>query len=533
MKWNAYAANACETFNYGEIEDYGIVLGAGSTSSCSDGIQNGNETGVDCGGPDCAPCSTCNDGIQNGSETGVDCGGPDCAPCATCNDGIQNGSETGVDCGGPDCAACPTNSTCDLVSFITSSPYGYGGGQDNGQATVLNENTIMIENNAWKAIDFNYNITANTMISFEYASTVPGEISGIAFDTDLSLSSNRTFKLSGSQSWGISNYNNYTDLGVWKSYSIPVGDFYTGTFNHLVFVADYDASPQNSNAYFRNIQVYENAGSCTNPDPLNGSPINQSQDCTAEGNILLEKWSNIGGGVDVSLIPVTTTPTSTQNVSLFEMPLNTADNYGVRMRGYICAPQTGNYTFWISSDDNGELWLSTNDDVANKQLIANVPGWTPSRDWTKYAQQKSVEIALVEGQSYYIEALVKEQSGGDNLAVGWTLPNGVVERPIQGSYLSPGGPITDFNFEGSKEVVEDNALIYPNPTSDVINIQTSGAAYDKATIGVFNANGQMLKTTQHLGQQSVIELSDFDNGLYIIQIYKSNGETEIFKIVKT
>lgn len=77
--------------------------------TCNDGIQNGSETGVDCGGPDCAACPTCNDGIQNGNETGIDCGGPDCAPCATCNDGIQNGSETGVDCGGPDCAPCNTS----------------------------------------------------------------------------------------------------------------------------------------------------------------------------------------------------------------------------------------------------------------------------------------------------------------------------------------------------------------------------------------------------------------------------------------
>ena len=49
-------------------------------AACFDGIQNGTETGVDCGG-DCAPCPTCDDGIQNGQETGVDCGGPDCAPC--------------------------------------------------------------------------------------------------------------------------------------------------------------------------------------------------------------------------------------------------------------------------------------------------------------------------------------------------------------------------------------------------------------------------------------------------------------------
>ncbi|MCZ2102567.1 MAG: M12 family metallo-peptidase, partial [Chitinophagales bacterium] len=47
--------------------------------------------------------ATCNDGIKNGKETGIDCGGPDCPACPTCNDGIKNGKETGIDCGGPDC----------------------------------------------------------------------------------------------------------------------------------------------------------------------------------------------------------------------------------------------------------------------------------------------------------------------------------------------------------------------------------------------------------------------------------------------
>jgi hypothetical protein len=51
-----------------------------------------------------ASCATCTDGIQNQGETGVDCGGP-CSACATCTDGIQNQGETGVDCGGP-CVAC-------------------------------------------------------------------------------------------------------------------------------------------------------------------------------------------------------------------------------------------------------------------------------------------------------------------------------------------------------------------------------------------------------------------------------------------
>ncbi len=89
--------------SFGSSETTNFCLG-GTTPSCNDGVQNGNETGVDCGGS-CTACPTCNDGIQNGSETGVDCGGS-CSACPTCNDGIQNGNETGVDCGG----SCPN--TC-------------------------------------------------------------------------------------------------------------------------------------------------------------------------------------------------------------------------------------------------------------------------------------------------------------------------------------------------------------------------------------------------------------------------------------
>ncbi len=76
--------------------------------TCDDNIQNGLETGVDCGGPDCPACPpSCNDGIMNQDETGIDCGGSICPACPTCTDGQQNGDETGVDCGGPDCPACP------------------------------------------------------------------------------------------------------------------------------------------------------------------------------------------------------------------------------------------------------------------------------------------------------------------------------------------------------------------------------------------------------------------------------------------
>ncbi|MEL6923973.1 MAG: M43 family zinc metalloprotease, partial [Bacteroidota bacterium] len=116
-------------FNSSQTTNF--CVGAGTGPTCSDGIQNGDETGVDCGGPDCPACPpapTCTDGVQNGSETGVDCGGPDCPACPvepTCDDGVQNGNETGVDCGGPDCAPCDTGGGCtDVTLTLVLDNYG-------------------------------------------------------------------------------------------------------------------------------------------------------------------------------------------------------------------------------------------------------------------------------------------------------------------------------------------------------------------------------------------------------------------------
>ncbi len=74
----------------------------------------------------CPGCPRCDDGVQNGDETGVDCGGSSCAACPSCNDGVQNGDETGVDCGGSCLTSCPT---CVPVTYDASTMVASTGGQ--------------------------------------------------------------------------------------------------------------------------------------------------------------------------------------------------------------------------------------------------------------------------------------------------------------------------------------------------------------------------------------------------------------------
>ncbi len=159
--------------------------------------------------------------------------------------------------------------------------------------------------------------------------------------------------------------------------------------------------------------------------------------CKAQtGSITMETWANITGSA-ISTIPVNSAPTSATSISQFEAPRNTGDNYGRRIRGYIYPPVSGNYTFWIASDNNSELWLSTTSLPQNKVKIASVTGWTNYREWTKYTTQKSVVKYLTAGQKYYIEALHKEQNLADHISVGWQLPSGTQEMPVPGNRLSP------------------------------------------------------------------------------------------------
>jgi len=83
-------------------------------SSCNDMVLDGNETDVDCGGPYCdAAFKTCADGkhcLVGGDCFDKVCTGNVCQP-ASCSDGVKNGTETGVDCGGS-CSDAPTNQAC-------------------------------------------------------------------------------------------------------------------------------------------------------------------------------------------------------------------------------------------------------------------------------------------------------------------------------------------------------------------------------------------------------------------------------------
>ncbi|WP_255076195.1 PKD-like domain-containing protein, partial [Lacihabitans sp. CCS-44] len=179
------------------------------------------------------------------------------------------------------------------------------------------------------------------------------------------------------------------------------------------------------------------------------------------GNITYQTWTSIPGTTVSSLTTNSNYPNNPSSAILkntMEGDINGYDNIGGRLVGYIIPRTTGSYTFWISSDDNGELWLSTDSNPANRVKIAEVLGYTDSKQWNKYASQKSVAISLTAGQKYYIEAIYKEGTGGDNIAIGWAKPGqgttapsevipGTVLRPYTAAALAE--PVFEYSIDGT------------------------------------------------------------------------------------
>ncbi|MHC4743946.1 MAG: PA14 domain-containing protein, partial [Planctomycetota bacterium] len=169
------------------------------------------------------------------------------------------------------------------------------------------------------------------------------------------------------------------------------------------------------------------------------------------GYILREVWNDITGTAvsDLTSDPrYPDSPDSSELLTSFEGPTNSGvpNNYGSRLHGWLCVAETGYYTFWIATDDNGELWLSTDANPANAVLISWVSGWTTAGDFDDPDVTPSEPILLEGGQEYYISGLMKEGTGGDNIAAAWEcLDNGLEREVIPGYHLKPYVPVTAKN----------------------------------------------------------------------------------------
>lgn len=107
--------------------------------------------------------------------------------------------------------------------------------------------------------------------------------------------------------------------------------------------------------------------------------------------------------------------------------------HATRLRGYLVAPATGDYRFWLSSKNSANFYLSSvSGSKYHKRLIAQLSptigtvsgvNYYVAAKWDQYSSQMSEPIQLEEGDIYYLEVIhQKGHAGGGHVSLAWAVP---------------------------------------------------------------------------------------------------------------
>lgn len=221
------------------------------------------------------------------------------------------------------------------------------------------------------------------------------------------------------------------------------------------------------------------------------------------GGVSYSRWTGLGSSVSLANLKTYATsgspaPNSTANATSLETSQTSPDlnTYGQWLRGWIVAPTTGSYTFWVAADDQAELWISTDANPGTKQLAASTASWTSYRQWTKYPSQQSAPRVLQAGRRYYVEAFLREYTGGDHFSVGWTLPGGSTVQVIGGTAITPAGQSL-----AATAAAAGGRLFYRIASSDVDSDGDGVTDYEERLIGFDPNNPQ---TTPRVNDRDAI-----------------------------
>ncbi len=233
----------------------------------------------------------------------------------------------------------------------------------------------------------------------------------------------------------------------------------------------------------------------------NGADL-QLQVIDTGSSVTREVWLGVAG-TSVTNIPTGLPATVTNSLGTLEGIQDFGDNYGERIRGYLTAPVTGNYYFWIAANSSAELWISNDGEPANKIRRAVVTKPTLPHQWNLNRNQRSAWLTLQAGQRYYIEILHKAGAGkGDHWSVGWLQdPTGTNTLPaevVPGYVLSPYVPVPISQIPGT--LYTANLLPLPGVASTAVGSATLRVSADgsMAILGFQINNLSSAISSEHL-----------------------------------
>jgi hypothetical protein len=170
-------------------------------ATCSDMVQNGDETDVDCGGS-CSKKCPFNEHCMQGSDCkGGSCSGGVCV--ASCTDGVKNGAETDTDCGGGTCPGCDVGQNCAGPGDCLTNSCAGGVCACSGTHLVISEVKSRGAGGGSDEFVELYNPTATDMVldagwTIEIRSSTSASYSVKAFGSGVTIPSHHHYLLGGS-----------------------------------------------------------------------------------------------------------------------------------------------------------------------------------------------------------------------------------------------------------------------------------------------------------------------------------------------
>lgn len=143
-------------------------------------------------------------------------------------------------------------------------------------------------------------------------------------------------------------------------------------------------------------------------------------------------------------------------VLTLDRPQSDEKDFCLRLAGYLLPPETGDYVFAISGDDEAELWLGdAGSEQAGRKVCGN-PFWAAFRDYGRFSSQKSAPLRLEKGKAYPLNVLHGNAHMGGSLSVSWIRPGGDKPAPIPGECLSV---TPDGKSPGVRQLVWNGAML--------------------------------------------------------------------------
>jgi len=479
------------------------AAGGAGGPTCTDGIQNGQETGVDCGGPDCPSCPTGCNGTEVTLSITLD-NYPEETSWVIRNDGgalIANGGTYGNI---PD-GSTITEIIClvdDCYTFTISDSFGDGicCSFGNGSYTLSDGSTVLASGG---------NFGSSEATDFCIGGGGP-DTSPPSQPTNLSVSNEQDTQVT--LSWNASTDN----VGV-TGYEIFVNGTSIGTTTGTsVNITGLTACT----TYSFGIRALDAAGNASGTATATGTTTGCSSGGTPFTSAYffetgLDGW--IDGGSDCARRSTSLSWEGSYSIRLRDnsgtASSMTSPSYDLAGLGSVEI----NFYFYPNSMENGEdFWVRYNDG-SGWQTVASYASGSSFNNGTFYSATVTLDAGaynLTDGARFRIQC--DASANADQVYIDEVTVTG---SQISGSSTGPVVTIEEMPRIGTfdaAELAEVDVELFPNPTSDLVTVSVADEIHQ---ISLFSIHGKEIFHRNYDGiEQTTIDVSKLAAGAYLISI---------------